>query len=65
MFPRLPALFVFLARLALPLAGSAAEPRNLDTAKQEITRYIDSGDYAHDLAVVVLNRPNTTSPCRV
>ena len=52
MFQRLPALFAVLAVLTLPLAAPATEPRNLDTAKQEIVRYIDSGDYARELTVV-------------
>ncbi len=52
MLPRLPALLILLAVLALPLACHSAEPRNLDTAKQEITRYIDSGEYSRDLAHV-------------
>jgi predicted secreted acid phosphatase len=52
MFPRLPALLILLAVLALPLACHSAEPRNLDSAKQEITRYIDSGDYFRNLAQV-------------
>lgn len=52
MLPRLPALFILLAVLALPLACHSAEPRNLDSAKQEITRYIDSGDYNRDLSAI-------------
>jgi len=52
MLPRLPALVALLALLAPPRVCRAAEPRNLDTAKQDITRYIDSGDYDRDLARV-------------
>lgn len=52
MFLRFPALFVFLAVLTLSPVCRAAEPRNLDSAKQEIVRYIDSGGYSRDLATV-------------
>jgi len=51
MLPRRPALLLFTV-LALPFVAPAAEPRNLDTAKNEIIRYIDSGDYARDLVHV-------------
>lgn len=52
MLQRLPALLLLLTVLALPLACPAAEPRNLDIAKQEITRYVDSGDYTRELTAV-------------
>ena len=52
MFLRRPALFALLAVLALPLAAHAAEPRNLDQAKQDLIRYVDSGDYDRALARV-------------
>lgn len=45
-------LFVLLGIAVLPAGGRAAEPRNLDRAKQEIVRYVDSGDYERDLARV-------------
>ncbi len=55
MFKRLPALLALAAVLALPVAHFAAEPTNLDTAKSEIYRYINSGSYAKDLGEVALN----------
>jgi len=51
MVPRFNTLLLF-AVLSQPLVAPATEPRNLDTAKQEITGYVDSGDYARDLADV-------------
>lgn len=38
--------------LALTHVLSAAEPLNLSTAKAAVIRYVDSGDYAHDLKAV-------------
>lgn len=53
-FPRLPALLVLAAVLALPVSQSAREPANLDTAKAQIYRYINSGQYAKDVGQVTL-----------
>ena len=53
-FPRLPVLLAFVAALALPVSQSAREPANLDTAKAEIYRYVNSGEYAKDLGEVAL-----------
>lgn len=53
-FPRLPALLALVTVLALPVSQSAREPANLDTAKAQIYRYINSGEYARDLGAVAL-----------
>ncbi len=54
MFKRFPALLALAAVLALPARQLAVEPDNLDTAKGEIYRYINSGSYAKDLGAVTL-----------
>ena len=48
-FPRLSALLALAAVLALPVSQFAIEPANLNTAKYEIYRYINTGEYARDL----------------
>ncbi len=53
-FPRLPALFALAAVLALPVTPLAMEPANLNLAKGEILRYVNSGEYAKDLGAVAL-----------
>ncbi len=53
-FPRLPALLALVAVLALPVTPYALEPANLGQAKEEVYRYINSGEYAKDLGAVAL-----------
>lgn len=53
-FPRLPTLLVLSVALALPVSQSASEPVNLDVAKQQVYRYVNSGEYAKDLGSVAL-----------
>lgn len=53
-FPRLSALLALVAVLALPVSQFAAEPANLDSAKREVYRYINSGEYHQDLGAVAL-----------
>jgi predicted secreted acid phosphatase len=53
-FPRLSALVAIVAVLALPVSQFATEPANLDSAKREVYRYINSGEYHKDLAAVAL-----------
>lgn len=53
-FPRLPVLLALFTVLALPVSQLAREPANLDTAKSQIYRYINSGEYARDLGAVTL-----------
>jgi predicted secreted acid phosphatase len=49
MLKRLPALVALAAILALPVSQFAIEPTNLNTAKYEIYRYVNSGGYVNDL----------------
>jgi len=53
-FPRLSALLVLALVFALPARQFAIEPTNLSTAKSEIYRYVNSGEYARDLGSVAL-----------
>jgi predicted secreted acid phosphatase len=53
-FPRLPALLALAAVLALPARQFAVEPANLDTAKSQLYRYLNSGEYFKDLGEVAL-----------
>ncbi len=48
-FPRLSALLALATVLALPVSQFAIEPLNLNTAKYEVYRYVNSGTYARDL----------------
>jgi predicted secreted acid phosphatase len=64
MLKRLPALIPFLRNLravgilavvlALPASQFAEPPANLDNAKQEIARYVGSGEYGNDVAKIAL-----------
>jgi predicted secreted acid phosphatase len=47
---RLPLALLVIIALNLPLALPAAEPANLDHAKQAVSRYLNSGEYGQDLA---------------
>ncbi len=49
---RLPLLLAFSAAFAVALP--AEEPANLEYAKQAVTRYLASGEYAQDVAAVAL-----------
>ena len=50
MLPRLPLCLASAAALAFLCPLPAAEPANLDVAKQAVNRYISSGVYGQDLA---------------
>ncbi len=52
--PRRPVLFALVALLALPVVSPAAEPANLDTAKGELLRYINSGEYFREVSNVAI-----------
>ncbi|MEN9403577.1 MAG: hypothetical protein RL091_2280, partial [Verrucomicrobiota bacterium] len=54
MLKRLAVLFVLATVLALPVRPYAAEPLNLSTAKQDINRYVTSGEYGNDVAKAAL-----------
>lgn len=53
-FPRLSALLALATVLALPVSQFAIEPLNLNTAKYEVYRYVNSGTYARDLNAAAL-----------
>lgn len=55
MTKRLSSLLLALLLCALPATPYAIEPANLDTAKQEINRYIASGEYGKRIAEVALS----------
>ena len=54
MFPRLSVLLLAALIVVLPARIAAVEPANLDPHKQELTRYIESGEYGAAVAKVAL-----------
>jgi predicted secreted acid phosphatase len=53
-FPRLSALLALALVFTLPASQFAVEPTNLSTAKSDLYRYINTGEYARDLGNVAL-----------
>ena len=52
MFPRLSALLLAALVVVLPLRATTIDPPNLDLAKKELTRYIESGEYGAKVAEI-------------
>jgi len=53
-FKRLPVLLLAALLVAVPVRTAAVEPANLEPHKQELTRYIESGEYRATVAEVAL-----------
>ncbi len=52
MFKRLPVLLLAALVFVLPVHAGTIEPPNLDLAKKELTRYIESGEYGAKVAEI-------------